>query len=274
MAPTTLQAWVHAVPEVVAAQVAPLRRAVAVDLHGWERWTLVHVPQARSNRALLSHAASRALIIMLARLFAHGIETVLLPLAPPEVELLGFTAPALRGFCAREGVRLRLGGGWRLDRGPTVAPLALLAAQLEAALPEGARRLILDVNPDGVLPALLAAAHRTGAAAHGLLYPDGPAQIHLLLGPRLNAAALPSPLLASQADMYALDHPALDLTGAQLRAILFDHLYSRPAPPPSAPDLAALGRWFTDYAGHVTGLGGRRPDGEWSVAGGIDAEAL
>ncbi|HNT75153.1 MAG TPA: diterpene synthase [Anaerolineae bacterium] len=218
--------------------------------------------------------------------FAHGIETLLtpsfdLPLMERGDAYMKMAAeglaslarhPDFLSFYEAHNVRVRFYGDYRKFLSPT--PYAYLIDLFDELMARTAvhtrHRLFfgLFVHDATETTAALAVQYYQ---QHGVI-PDRRALVEQYYGEYVDPAdmfigfsklrAFDMPLLASgKTDLYFTVSPSLYLTEAQLRAILYDHLYTRRQSTQrdyaalSPDDLAAMKAFYTQAIGQTLGVG-------------------
>ena len=281
----------HALPtlaEWLSLDVARLREAVStahVSIvapgDGTRRFVLLRSGGEPVNAKRYFDIAGAGLRDMLARLFDHGLETVLCPLLPPSAFSRGeayitqglrachalLASEALAELYAGCGVRARLYGGFR-NAGLAAPVLDLLEAldkRLVEMTPAGDRLLLFGMSPVSAVDELIALsksadAHLDRAAIRRLSFPDGPDKADLAISyDQLRVSEVLPPLLDQGTDVYHLTYLPFELTDHDIRVILYDHLIVRPAARHdqtnySEEDLEML-RWSREHRDRVEGLG-------------------
>ena len=273
----------------VAARVRSSGQKVCVfPVNGTRRWFMLeHAEKVRDdffeaymNLSIENH------VELCAMLFDHGIDILLAPVFGRELMQRGdeytrrvgidglvrtATDPAYRQFFAQYNVRVRFYGDYRemLTGTPYEYALASMAEVMEATKHNTAYRLFFGVFADDVTETIsrLSVEHYLAQGA----VPDKQALIRSYYGEELPPVSLfigfdkfsvfDMPLLTTgQEDLYFSVSPSPYMTPQQLRAILYDHLYVRPAPEPEYTQLAEDELdWLRDYyrtnRDHAFGVG-------------------
>lgn len=281
------QQWLAAPLAEVAALVAPHRLALLAGLDGTRRWAACHHPGSLDDWARYTAVTHTALLALVGRLFACGVQTVLVPLlyppnfARPEGWLrASLTGPhglgrlldgESRAWYEQWEAQPRLGGSWSAAAPWAAAALAELDGAM-AAQPVGRRQVIWGCDALDPTVALLQGAGRVGAdpaAITAHYYPAGPQRIHLMVAhaPLKATYRLALPTQLAGADLYLISNLPLDLSEAQIRAMLHDHLVVRPGivADGASYDGAMLAACRARYRepGWLLGLGSVAPGGVW-----------
>ncbi len=288
-------------------QVAQLVRAqgpkvCVFPINGTRRWFLLEHAQADSDPSLARYIAiaTRRHIDLYRLFFDHGVETLLTPVFGPDLVdrgdeymriavdgLIGLTNdPALLDFYREYGVRVRFYGDHRKFFGPT--PYADLSDRFDELTAQTGHhdrhRLFFGVCAND-------AVETTGelAVRHYLEQgrtPDKRTLVELYYGEYVppvdlfigfdKFSAFDMPLIATGSeDLYFTVSPSPYLDTPQLRAILYDHLYSRRDSEPdyesmSAEQWAAMRAFYQSNLDKTCGIGVRRggcwyplPQVEW-----------
>lgn len=273
----------------VAAQVRASGQKVCVfPVNGTRRWFLLeHAEEIRDDFFESYMAFSiKNHVELCAMLFDHGIEILLAPVFGREliqrgdeytqrvgIDGLVRTAsdPAYRQFFEQYNVRVRFYGDYRgvLAGTPYEYALNSMLEVMEATKQNTAFRLFFGVFADDVTETIsrLSVEHFLAQGA----VPDKQTLIRNYYGEELPPVGLfigfdkfsvfDMPLLTTgQEDLYFSISPSPYMTQHQLRAILYDHLYVRPAPEPDYTKLAEEQRnWLRDYyrknKDHAFGIG-------------------
>ncbi len=283
--PPRLSEWLNWPTERVARWIVARPRPVVMGwpFNGTRRWYLMHRcenPDAQDYLTTLIRRQAELHCLV----FAHGVRVILAPLFGTELLQRGpaYTRYALEGLLRltddmvyREmfatGVRLRFYGDYEeaLDT-PTFRPMLEACANLTAATASGNGPLLLiGLFADAPYPTLarlsVEFAEKHGRppdrqelikAYYGLDVPD----LSLYLG-FAQPALFDVPLLANGGeDLYVTLTPSPNLTEAQLREILYDHLVTRRTPEADYDVLsdeaqAALAKYNERYAGMTLGIG-------------------
>ena len=257
------------------------RVSIVAPGDGTRRFVLLRSGGEPVNAKRYFDIAGAGLRDMLARLFDHGLETVLCPLLPPSAFSRGeayitqglrachalLAGEALAELYAGCGLRARLYGGFR-DAGlaqPVLELLESLEQRLIEMTPAGDRLLLFGMSPVSAVDELIALskradAHLDRAAIRRLSFPDGPERADLAISyDQLRVSEVLPPLLDQGTDVYHLTYLPFELTDHDIRVILYDHLIVRPAARHdqtnySEEDLAML-RWSRENRDRVEGLG-------------------
>lgn len=281
--------------EELATLVAPADLAVMIGQDGTRRSAFRRDPSARTDWKRYTEVAAEMTLEVIGLCFRLGVRSVMVTvLWPPNFErsekyveaFLGpFGLPRLyderhRAFYADWDARARLTGAWRQATTSVAARMEGIAASLAAATPSGSRSVYWECDAGSIMGALLAVAVRMGpdeAALRAALYPEGPDRLDLAIkcGRIRSLNRVVCPLLVDRADIYVTNNLSLDLTEAQLRAILYDHLFLRAMAPEddmtySDEYLARYDAWLSARPPAVVGLGELDPGGNWVPLGGVD----
>ena len=279
--PPTLAEWLSLDVARLREAVSSARVSIVAPGDGTRRFVLLRSGGEPVNAKRYFDIAGAGLRDMLARLFDHGLETVLCPLLPPSAFsrgeayitqglrachalLAGETLAELYAGC---GLRARLYGGFR-DAGlaqPVLELLESLEQRLIEMTPAGDRLLLFGMSPVSAVDELIALskradAHLDRAAIRRLSFPDGPEKADLAISyDQLRVSEVLPPLLDQGTDVYHLTYLPFELTDHDIRVILYDHLIVRPAARHdqtnySEEDLAML-RWSRENRDRVEGLG-------------------
>jgi hypothetical protein len=288
-----LASWMALSREELAAQVAPYRLAGLVSLDGTRRWTYLHDAESRTDWKHYVAVLATATLALIERCFAVGLETVIIPaLYPPNFERGEEWLRASLGIYGlgrlvdeehqesyrRWDVRARIGGTWRAAEPWAVSALGALNQQLTVLTPTGGRLLIWECDAGDLFEATLQVAAKVGPnreAVRAYFHPDGPEQVHFwVTGGRPRIFNFVPPALLQHTDIYVVTNLPLDLSEAQLRAILYDHLFQRRVAPEdnmaySDELLSAYRDWYLERPGRIVGLGELAPGGIWLGRGGL-----
>jgi adenosine tuberculosinyltransferase len=262
--------------EVASRVRASGQKVFVFPVNGTRRWFMLeHAEKIRNdffeaymNLSIKNH------VDLCAMLFDHGIEILLAPVFGRELMLRGdeytrrvgidglvrtATDPAYRQFFEQYNVRVRFYGDYRemLASTPYEYALNTMDEVMEATQHNTAFRLFFGVFADDVTEKVsrLSVEHYL---AHGAV-PDKQTLIRNYYGEDLPPVSVfigfdkfsvfDMPLLTTgQEDLYFSVSPSPYMTQYQLRAILYDHLYVRPAPEPDYTKLAKDELdWLQDY---------------------------
>lgn len=283
---------------VPVAQVAWLVRqsgpkACVFPINGTRRWFLLEYPPGPDEDPIEAYLqmAGRSHLKLYQLLFDHGLDTLLTPVFGPDLVERGpdYIAAAARGlamlatdpgfleFYAVYGVRVRFYGDYRrFFRATPYAQLPDLFDQVTAATQtNGNHRLFFGVCAQDATETVAQLAveyyRQTGQV------PDKRTLIERYYGEYVESVDLfigfdrfcvfDMPLVATgNEDLYFTVCPSLYLTEEQLRAILYDHLYSRGK---GEPDYAAMRpeewelmrRFYRLNLGKTLGVGVRAGNG-------------
>ena len=279
--PPTLAEWLSLDVARLREAVSAARVSIVAPGDGTRRFVLLRSGGEPVNAKRYFDIAGAGLRDMLARLFAHGLETVLCPLLPPSAFSRGeayipqglrachalLASEALAEWYAGCGVRARLYGGFR-DAGlaePVLELLESLEQRLIKMTPTGDRLLLFGMSPVSAVDELIALskradAHLDRAAIRQLSFPNGPEKADLAISyDQLRVSEVLPPLLDQGTDVYHLTYLPFELTDHDIRVILYDHLIVRPAARHdqtnySEEDLEML-RWSREHRDRVEGLG-------------------
>lgn len=281
----SLPEWLAWPAERVERWVAAHPRPVVMGwpFNGTRRWYLsqrLRNPDAGDYLAVLTRRQAE----LHSMVFAHGVSVLLVPLFGAVLlkrgsEYVQYVLGGLMQLAKDEvyqemfsgGVRIRFYGDYeeKLDA-PVFRPMLDACAELTAATALGDGPLLLiGLFADAPYPKLIRLsfefARRHGRppvrgelieAYYGIGVPD----LSLYLG-FAQHAVFDVPLLATGLeDLYTTLNPSPDLTQAQLREILYDHLVTRPMPEVDYQDLPPhaqeeLARYAERCTGLTLGLG-------------------
>jgi hypothetical protein len=282
------------------SQIAlPRGLAVLVSQDGTRRYANMRDPSSRQDWARYSQLGRDATLALVENLFALGVQTIIITALWPSnftrgdeyarvilgpLGLAGLTDTPYRDVYDRWGVRTRLSGTWREAEPWMVVEMEKVARQYEEATPTGERLLLWEADAGDILETTLRLATQVGPNREAIcaaLYPEGPERIHIAIksGRLSTLNRIVSPVMLNKTDLYMINNLTLELTDGQLRAILYDHLFLRPAAPDdnmsySDEYLAAYQKWRGERPPRVVGLGELDPGGNWSIRGGDDPEDL
>lgn len=273
----------------VAARVRAGRQKVCVfPVNGTRRWFLLEHAEEIQDDFFESYMdfSIKNHVDLCAMLFDHGIEILLAPVFGRELMQRGdeytqrvgidglvrtASDPAYRQFFEQYNVRVRFYGDYRelLTGTPYEYALNSMLEVMAATKHNTAFRLFFGVFADDVTETIsrLSVEHFLAQGA----VPDKQTLIRDYYGEELPPVGLfigfdkfsvfDMPLLTTgQEDLYFSISPSPYMTQQQLRAILYDHLYVRPAPEPDYTKLAEEQRnWLRDYyrknKDHAFGIG-------------------
>ena len=285
----SLEDFLHLPTVEVAVRVRSSGQKVCVfPVNGTRRWFMLEHAEkvqddffeAYMNLSIGNH------VELCAMLFDHGIDILLAPVFGRELMQRGdeytrrvgidglvrtATDPAYRQFFAQYNVRVRFYGDYRemLTGTPYEYALTSMDEVMEATEHNTAYRLFFGVFADDATETIsrLSVDH---FLAQGSI-PDKRTLIRNYYGEELPPVSLfigfdkfsvfDMPLLTTgQEDLYFSVSPSPYMTPQQLRAILYDHLYVRPAPEPEYTKLAEDELdWLRDYyrnnKDHAFGVG-------------------
>jgi tuberculosinol/isotuberculosinol synthase len=263
-------------PEVAALVKATGRKVVVFPVNGTRRWFMLEHADSLNSDFLSAYldASIQNHVQLCAMLFDHGIHTLLAPVFGRELIRRGdeytrrvgmdglvrtATDPAYRNFFETYNVRVRFYGDYRdlLKGTPFEYVLGALYEVAEATQHNTAHNLYFGVFADESVETIarLSVEHYL---THGAI-PDKTALIRAYYGEDLppvslfigfdKFSAFDMPLLATgEEDLYFSISPSPYMTERQLRAILYDHLYTRRIPEPDYTQMPPeeLG-WLRDY---------------------------
>jgi len=262
--------------EVAALVKATGRKVVVFPINGTRRWFMLEHADSLNSDFLSAYldASIQNHVQLCAMLFDHGIHTLLAPVFGRELIRRGdeytrrvgmdglvrtATDPAYRNFFETYNVRVRFYGDYRdlLKGTPFEYVLGALYEVAEATQHNTAHNLYFGVFADESVETIarLSVEHYL---THGAI-PDKTALIRAYYGEDLppvslfigfdKFSAFDMPLLATgEEDLYFSISPSPYMTERQLRAILYDHLYTRRIPEPDYTQMPPeeLG-WLRDY---------------------------
>jgi tuberculosinol/isotuberculosinol synthase len=262
--------------EVAALVKATGRKVVVFPVNGTRRWFMLEHADSLNSDFLSAYldASIQNHVQLCAMLFDHGIHTLLAPVFGRELIRRGdeytrrvgmdglvrtATDPAYRNFFETYNVRVRFYGDYRdlLKGTPFEYVLGALYEVAEATQHNTAHNLYFGVFADESVETIarLSVEHYL---THGAI-PDKTALIRAYYGEDLppvslfigfdKFSAFDMPLLATgEEDLYFSISPSPYMTERQLRAILYDHLYTRRIPEPDYTQMPPeeLG-WLRDY---------------------------
>jgi tuberculosinol/isotuberculosinol synthase len=258
-------------------------------INGTRRWFMLeHPPEGEDdwNAAYLKMAIRRH-IGLYQLLFDYGLDTLLTPCFGPDIMERGegYMRMAAEGLCRLADhpdflqfydaydVRVRFYGDYHKYFGPT--PYAYLVDIFDEVTERTAhherRRLFYGLFANDATETVAEAAVRY-YAEHGHV-PDRHTLVELYYGEHVEpvdlfigfdkCAAFDMPLLATgNEDLYFTVCPSLYLDGQQLRAILYDHLYTRRGDPDYAAleldDWVFMAGFYEANRGKTIGVGTKR----------------
>ncbi len=279
--PLTLAEWLSLDVARLREVVSSARVSIVAPGDGTRRFVLMRSGGEQVTAKRYFDIAGAGLRDMLARLFDHGLHTVLCPLLPPSAFSRGeayitqglrachalLSSQALAEVYSGSGVRARLYGGFR-DADLTEPVLQLLESleqQLIEMTPAGDRLLLFGMSPVSAVDELIALSKRADArlvrtAIRALSFPHGPEKADLAISyDQLRVSEVLPPLLDQGTDVYHLTYLPFELTDNDIRVILYDHLIIRPSARHdqtnyNEDDLEML-RWSREHRDRVEGLG-------------------
>ena len=250
-------------PEVAALVKATGQKVCVFPVNGTRRWfVLEHGDQAGAEFADFFEAYMKISIQnhveLCARLFDHGIDTILAPVFGRELMHRGdeytkhvgidglvrtATDSTYREFFEKCDVKVRFYGDYRevLTGTPYEYALKSIYEVTEATKQNSAVRLFFGVFADEVTQTIARLSVEHYLAENAV--PDKETLVRVYYGEDLPPVSLfigfdkftvfDMPLLATgEEDLYFSLSPSPYMTKRQLRAILYDHLYVRPTPEP------------------------------------------
>ena len=262
--------------EVAAVVRASGQKVCVFPINGTRRWFLLeHASQIKDNFfEAYMNASIRNHVELCAMLFEHGIDIILAPVFGRELMRRGdeytqrvgidglvrtATDPNYRQFFAQYDVRVRFYGDYRdvLTGTPYEYALNSIYEVIEATKQNKSFRLFFGVFADEFMETVsrLSVEHYL---AQGSI-PDKQTLVRKYYGEELPAVSMfigfdkfsvfDMPLLSTgEEDLYFSLSPSPYMTQHQLRAILYDHLYVRPAPEPDYTKLTEQERnWLREY---------------------------
>jgi hypothetical protein len=292
----SLDAWMALPIADIEREIAPRGIAALVTLDGTRRWAYLHHPETRTDHGLYARVLSEATLSLIDRIFALGVQTIVVPALYPENFERGEawlrTAIGPEGMeivaCDRHlsayrawGARVRIGGTFHQAQPWAVEALEAINRRLSEATPSGRRLLIWECDAGCVVTAALMAAHRIGpdpSAVRKVFHPDGPEQVDFIIQAGWACTLQIPPLLTRTSHFYFITNLTLDLDDAQLRAILYDYAFQRHVAPEdnmvySDEMLSAYRRIYLERAPRVLGVGELAPGGVWVLRDGMDPSA-
>lgn len=262
--------------EVAALVKATGQKVVVFPVNGTRRWFMLeHADEIGSDFfSTYMDVSIRSHVQLCAMLFDHGIHTILAPVFGRELMRRGdeytqrvgmdglvhtATDPAYRNFFEKYNVRVRFYGDYRdvLKGTQFEYVLGSLYEVMEATKDNAAFNLYFGVFADEATETIarLSVEHYL---AHNAI-PDKGALIRKYYGEDLPPVSLfigfdkfsvfDMPLLGNgEEDLYFSVSPSPYMTERQLRAILYDHIYVRPAPEPDYTQMSADELdWLREY---------------------------
>lgn len=264
------------VEEIAAVVRASGEKVCVFPVNGTRRWFLLeHAGQIRDdffeaymNASIQNHVG------LCAMLFEHGIDIVLAPVFGRELMRRGdeytrrvgidglvrtATDPHYRQFFTQYDVRVRFYGDYRdvLTGTPYEYALSSIYEVTEATKQNKSFRLFFGVFADEFTETVSRLSVEHYLAQGGI--PDKQTLVRKYYGEELPPVSLfigfdkfsvfDMPLLSTgEEDLYFSLSPSPYMTQHQLRAILYDHLYVRPAPEPDYTKLTEEERnWLREY---------------------------
>jgi tuberculosinol/isotuberculosinol synthase len=264
------------VDEVAALVQASGQKVCVFPVNGTRRWFLLeHGGQIQDDFfEAYMNASIRNHVELCAMLFKHGIEIILAPVFGRELMRRGdeytrrvgidglvrtATDPNYREFFEQYGVRVRFYGDYRdvLTGTPYEYALSSIYEVTEATKDNRSFRLFFGVFADESTETVsrLSVEHYL---AQGSI-PDKQTLVRKYYGEDVPSVSMfigfdkfsvfDMPLLSTgEEDLYFSLSPSPYMTQHQLRAILYDHLYVRPAPEPDYTTLTGDERdWLREY---------------------------
>jgi adenosine tuberculosinyltransferase len=264
------------VQDVAALVRASGQKVCVFPVNGTRRWFLLeHAGQIKDDFfEAYMNASIQNHVELCTMLFEHGIDIILAPVFGRELMRRGdeytqrvgidglvrtATDPNYRQFFKQYNVRVRFYGDYRdvLTGTPYEYALRSMYEVIEATKDNKSFHLFFGVFADEFTETVsrLAVEHYL---AQGSI-PDKPTLIRKYYGEELPPVSLfigfdkfsvfDMPLLSTgEEDLYFSLSPSPYMTQHQLRAILYDHLYVRPAPEPDYTELTEEERnWLREY---------------------------
>lgn len=275
-------------PEVAALVKAAGQKVFVFPVNGTRRWFMLEHADRIGDDFFEAYMefSIRNHVELCARLFDHGIETILAPVFGRElmhrgdeytkrVGIDGLVRTATdrnyREFFEKYNVKVRFYGDYRdvLTGTPYEYALKSMYEVTEATKQNSSFRLFFGVFADEVTETIsrLSVEHYLAQGA----VPDKQTLIQKYYGEDLPSVSLfigfdkfsvfDMPLLSTgEEDLYFSISPSPYMTERQLRAILYDHLYVRPTPEPDytklAPDeIEWLRNYYRDNKDYAFGVG-------------------
>lgn len=262
--------------EIAAVVRASGEKVCVFPVNGTRRWFLLeHAGQIRDDFfEAYMNASIQNHVELCAMLFEHGIDIVLAPVFGRELMRRGdeytrrvgidglvrtATDPNYRQFFTQYDVRVRFYGDYRdvLTGTPYEYALSSIYEVTEATKRNKSFRLFFGVFADEFTETVsrLSVEHYLAQGA----IPDRQTLVRKYYGEELPPVSLfigfdkfsvfDMPLLSTgEEDLYFSLSPSPYMTQHQLRAILYDHLYVRPAPEPDYTKLTEEERnWLREY---------------------------
>lgn len=274
--------------EVAALVKATGHKVCVFPVNGTRRWFMLeHAEKAAGDFfAAYMEASIQNHIELCSMLFDHGVETVLAPVFGRElmrrgdeytqrVGIAGLARTATdekyRQFFERYRVKVRFYGDYRdtLTGTPHEYVLQAMQEATEATRANSKYRLFFGVFADESTETIarLAVEHYLAEGAipdKGSLvrkyYGEDVPPVSLFIGfDKFNVFDMPL-LATGEEDLYFSVSPSPYMTVRQLRAILYDHLYTRRAPEPdyatfSAAQLEGLRNYYRANKDYALGVG-------------------
>jgi adenosine tuberculosinyltransferase len=276
------------VQEVAALVRASGQKVCVFPVNGTRRWFLLeHASEIKDDFfEAYMNASIQNHVELCTMLFEHGIDIILAPVFGRELMrrgdeytrrvgidglVLTATDPNYRQFFEQYDVRVRFYGDYRdvLTGTPYEYALSSVYEVVEATKHNKSFRLFFGVFADEFTETVsrLSVEHYL---AHGSI-PDKQTLVQKYYGEDLPPVSMfigfdkfsvfDMPLLSTgEEDLYFSLSPSPYMTQHQLRAILYDHLYVRPAPEPDYTTLTENERnWLREYyrkhQDHAFGVG-------------------
>jgi undecaprenyl pyrophosphate synthase len=255
---------------------------VGFPIDGTRRWVLLHHPQVRDAEEY-KEVATQQYVKVLAMLFDHGVETILIPAFGGELlsrgeeymrnMMEGIIRPAqhplFEGFYREYNVRVRFYGDWRRQLANLPGADEVTAALEDCAATQhtGPRRIFYGLWADDMLVSIVDDLARsksepvefTREAIVARYYGEyvKPTDIYIGFG-RPCVYDVPM-LVTSQTDLYFTVVPSLDLDAPLFRRMVWDHFVGRWTQQNwdhlTKGDFAALRDFYVAHHDRVLGLG-------------------
>jgi len=301
----SLEDWLALPLEDLAAQVHSFDVSAKIAMDGSTRHYLLHNPNPmgeviENEKAAYFQHGLKHFMRVVDLMLSCGVSTlIMLAIWPPDLDRredhlrqnvqyskrLLLSEEALLTFKRRK-VRSRLFGNY--DVSPILesvrSDIEDLARELEVATPVGEQLVLWGFSGGSGLDELIArsvALHQTlgrlptEEELRSACFPLGPSDVDIYIGTgwlRIGNIDLPPVLNQGNTDLYSLCHLPFDLTEAEVRRILYDHLFLRHQSSPAdvvkyTPEvLSPLQAYYAGHGeciigfGHVVGQGFWYPD--------------